>query len=548
MKMKKNFESYLSFCKLALVILLFLSIGSCEKFFKPEEFYLSNIDSKEELDNAVAGIIDIIKLQDWYSNTYIDFFGDDLYMHLANNNDPPSPDQQTNCYYSYYGVNECVKGRENGLLVYDWNALYSAIASINNVLSQFELKAVKGPGTKEMLGECLFYRAWCNYRLTRIYGRIPIIDNPDVDYTLPRPSYSKIYEFIESDLLKAIESLPANNITSRIPYESPNRGIAKALLGEVYLSWAGFPAKDETKYILSAKITEELMDSASYYGYELLSDFEDLWNKKSFYNNEAILCNYSKRPYNLFGNSNDYIYTGHSVPISSSNQWIQIGIDEKTKLWLRINPIPEIEFYNNYPKGYRKDITFFTRIYVYPLSYKPKLDTGYFYIDKTSCNSRAAYRKFYIDTLLSPPRYERDYIYYDLLGCPRVYLLRYAQTLLTFAEASARSGNLNEKSYECINKIRRRANKLPLDSPSPYDLTPGLSPEAFADSVAQERAWELAGEPGHRWFDMVRLGIVEKVYESRDPDDGGPFKYTENDKYFFPIPEHDINLNPNLGE
>jgi len=72
--------------------------------------------------------------------------------------------------------------------------------------------------------------------------------------------------------------------------------------------------------------------------------------------------------------------------------------------------------------------------------------------------------------------------------------------------------------------------------------------EAFADSVVQERAWELAGEPGHRWFDMVRTQTVEKVYEKCDPYDGGLFVYSTNDKYFYPIPEHDIDLNPNLGQ
>jgi starch-binding outer membrane protein, SusD/RagB family len=516
-----------------------LSIGSCEKFFKPEEFYLSNIDSHEKLIDAITGINDKINQIGWY--TAIDFLGDDLYLHLAPNNDPPNPDQNIECYSSYYRMgNHCTKG-DNSLMVNDWNWLFSIVASINNVLNQFDLNTIQDNKTKEILGECYFYRAWCYFRLTRIYGRIPIIDNPNVDYTVPKPSYSRIHEFIESDLLKAIEILPSNNAVSRIPYLTPNRGTAKAYLAEVYLSWAGLPASDKTKYFQSAKTAEDLINDSAIYGFELLTDFEDLWNKKNAYNTEAI-------HYLLFDRLDkrySYYYRGTMSPVRISEFF---GIDEKTGLRLSANPIPEIVFYNNYPSGYRKDITFFTNIYVWPNSNKPDLDTGYVFVEKTSCNNRAAYRKFFIDTLLFPPENPRDYTTYDLKGCPRIYFLRFAQTLLTYAEASARSGDLNEKSYECINKIRRRANKLPLDSPSPYDLTPGLSPEAFADSVVQERAWELAGEPGHRWFDMVRLGIVEKVYESRDPDDGGPFEYTDIDKYFFPIPEHDINLNPNLGE
>jgi hypothetical protein len=60
-------------------------------------------------------------------------------------------------------------------------------------------------------------------------------------------------------------------------------------------------------------------------------------------------------------------------------------------------------------------------------------------------------------------------------------MFRYAQTLLTYAEAAARSGNPGTMAYECINKIRRRANNFDIYTQSVYDLQPGLSPETFAD-------------------------------------------------------------------
>jgi hypothetical protein len=64
--------------------------------------------------------------------------------------------------------------------------------------------------------------------------------------------------------------------------------------------------------------------------------------------------------------------------------------------------------------------------------------------------------------------------YTGMFGSQRLDLFRFAHTLLTYAEASARSGNLNEKAYKCVNMIRRRANQLDIHTPSEFDLQPGM--------------------------------------------------------------------------
>ena len=64
--------------------------------------------------------------------------------------------------------------------------------------------------------------------------------------------------------------------------------------------------------------------------------------------------------------------------------------------------------------------------------------------------------------------------------------------------------------------IRRRANKLDINSPSVYDLQPSLTKEQFIDSVVWERAWELFFEPDSRWFDIIRLDLRDKIPENID--------------------------------
>jgi hypothetical protein len=84
------------------------------------------------------------------------------------------------------------------------------------------------------------------------------------------------------------------------------------------------------------------------------------------------------------------------------------------------------------------------------------------------------------------------------------YLLRYAHTLLTYAEAKARDGQLDATAYEAVNLVRRRANHVDLNSTSVFDLPQGLTTNDFIDSVLRERALEFCGEPGNLWFDILR--------------------------------------------
>jgi starch-binding outer membrane protein, SusD/RagB family len=131
-----------------------------------------------------------------------------------------------------------------------------------------------------------------------------------------------------------------------------------------------------------------------------------------------------------------------------------------------------------------------------------------------------------------------------------VYLLRYAQTLLTYAEAKARSGQLDDSAYEAVNIIRRRANKLDIHTPSDFDLPKGLSSEQFLDSVVWERAWELCFEPDGRWFDLVRLDLKDKLNNeyrySFDVPTVVPQSLLTDDWYFYKIPQEDRWLNPNF--
>jgi hypothetical protein len=449
--------------------------------------------------------------------------------------------------YEFYNSHECIS-KNNVYKGYDyvtgWRSEYSILVSINNIITQYG-SIEKNKEINQIFGEAFFFRAYMYLLLTQKFGRTLIIDDLDINYSQKRASIEEVYEFIETNLYKALKLLPDNNLSARIPYVTPCKGTVKAVLAELYLSWAGYPIIDKQKYNDAAREASGLIDSASYFGYELLPDFAYLWKKDHLFNNENVFSFYcdNSSPLGWYGMRNEFYQTNNAVSESNINT-------------------TEINFFNNYPAGYRKEITFKTDLTFYRYNF----DTNWKLISKDSiikhfdqvdpC-ARIAYRKFFYDTtIVHHYRYDTAYIRItghpidnaQFLGIGRNYILRFAQTVLTYAEAMARSGQLNDKAYECVNKIRRRARHLPLNEPSAFDLPKGLSPEAFADSVVWERAWELCAENNVRWNDLKRLELVEKLPKMQHPLEGGPPPRYDKSVYFEPVPSWEIRLNPHLRD
>ena len=63
--------------------------------------------------------------------------------------------------------------------------------------------------------------------------------------------------------------------------------------------------------------------------------------------------------------------------------------------------------------------------------------------------------------------------------------------------------------------------------------------------IALERRLELCFE-GHRWFDLVRTGEYMKVMNAHFERYNAGAYVVENYNDLFPIPQREIDVNPNL--
>jgi hypothetical protein len=113
-----------------------------------------------------------------------------------------------------------------------------------------------------------------------------------------------------------------------------------------------------------------------------------------------------------------------------------------------------------------------------------------------------------------------------------VILLRYADVLLTYAEAQNEAIGPDASVYNAINLVRSRASMPPLPT--------GLSQSDMRDRIRSERRVEFAFE-GQRWLDLKRWGLADQKINAIDTDQS-PVKYLfQPNNYLWPFPQSEID-------
>lgn len=112
-----------------------------------------------------------------------------------------------------------------------------------------------------------------------------------------------------------------------------------------------------------------------------------------------------------------------------------------------------------------------------------------------------------------------------------VMALRVAEQYLIRAEALAQQGNVSDAVND-LNVIRERAGLV--------SLAKTITKETCLEAIIKERRVELAGEGGHRFFDLKRTGKLDATLI--------PIKTTwnPNSGKAFPIPKLELTYNSNL--
>lgn len=484
--------------------------ASCEKFLEENpkgDLMTGELKSVEDIEHVI---------------TALEIAAANFYYDGCSYNMSVRSDDMTACNSGGMAMELCNVPSSEYYLQNHWDNAYKIIREANAFFQN--LGSITTTTEKDSIllnsltGYAYFYRGWGYSLIAKWYKQGPIVNTVGGNLDCKSKSQKRLLEYSVEQLKKAEELLPDNWKGHAFEKEAPMKITAKAALAEMYLFMAGYPYNGGKAYYDSAAFkAKEVIDSAEARGVGF-DEYANMWNTGDpIYNlnKERLLSIYYTDYSRLTASTQCFFPSDYS-----GWDWI---MGEKT-------------FYRNFPEGPRKDITFWS-------TRQNKKDSTWVSWD----DSRLLITQpVYLKKVLNP---ETDFT--NPIGRPgsewiNSYLmmpLRYTQTALTYAEAITRAtGAPDALAKQLMNYIRDRA-KLP-HYPS------SLTGKAYADSVVQERAWEMAAE-WTRWNDICRLELFEKVFAERADDElnktsglGTP----THDSYFLDIPPSDLALNPNLAQ
>lgn len=395
-----------------------------------------------------------------------------------------------------YGSGE---NAENAWLPFTWDVYWKVIYYSNNLIES--LKSSSAPADAKAIadGEARFWRAFCYFNLVRSHGNMPIIlDGHEFTGDEARATVLLNYNHIEEDLLIAESALPAPGSVSSVGRASS--AAAKTLLSELYLTWAGWPVKDDSKYASAATKSKEVIDL----GYFELLPIDELWLLEGQNSRESV--------FSIQFSASEDIRSNYSAVFSF----------HESRGWS--DGYPELRFFNDFPEGARKDATFYYEIPQRTLDASNQIiESGPPVPWQQSQRFHPMYKKFTIAEDLT--------IGTATAGYRAREMYRYAEVLLIYAEAQAHLGG-NSFSIEALNQVKRRAAGVHFLTPDPMVDVSSATPNEIID----ERGWELAGER-KRWFDLVRSERVEEIAARRDPSENIELiRQPTKNQYIVPIP------------
>ncbi|HVF40531.1 MAG TPA: RagB/SusD family nutrient uptake outer membrane protein [Gemmatimonadaceae bacterium] len=491
-------------------------------FVAPENFYRNAGDALSALTSAYATFINLPDpLED---NQYV---GRNLWMLVE------YPTEVTTSRLSATNERSLI-GNYNAQFISShpyvegvWQAAYSGINRANMVIERVPTIDMNATRRDQIVGEAKFLRAVHYYWLAGLFGGVPLKLTPTASIEaagFPRATAAATWAQIQKDLTEAAAVLPTS--WPAADFGRATKGAALTLLGKSYLQGAATGQTTNADYTKAADAFRQVLAL----GYRLETNYASLFDGSNERNAEVVWSIQNVRVPNAGGYLSQWF-----VPVTSPA--IYTGGNAQNQFQA------ERPFYDSYNSAdIRKAgtwlISFVNAGKTVTWAWTAGIQTAANY------GSTGPSPRKYLD--LNPPASGAE--------APDYMMLRYADVLLSLAEAiNATSGPTGE-AYGLVNQVRTRAG-VP-------NLTAGLNTTAFRDSLFVERRFELAMEM-HGVFDSRRNWTWAKSrLESymgqistwnRTPFTSSVEKFTSNtpiaDKWrLYPIPAHACELNPELTQ
>lgn len=398
----------------------------------------------------------------------------------------------------------------NGLLAEDWRQIYKLIANANNaILNISPMTSITDAEKKQFLAEIKFLRSVAYMDLTDAWGPVILVTEAEVanpNYTsqpVPAP-VADIEALLIKDLTDAAAVLPNNYVSNAIytsnDYGRATKGAALTLLAKLYLR-----RHDWQK---AADVAKQVMDMNVY---SLYPSYLGLFTEANKWCSENIFSVLSDANLNGTELLNHFGPLNHPVVL---DRWQYYAVT-----W---------DFWNSYNNADdRKKCYYPNYTGVDNLLYKQAPSIGAIPPAGVSYMQDVATKK-YADSTGSTTYYDGH----------SVDILRYADVLLSRAEALNEISGPTQEAIDLINQVKNRSHAVPL-------ALAGFTQATLRDAILQERGWEFFYE-GKRRADLIRMGKYDVIVNAYLTRIGQTPTISMPKNKYFPYPQAQVNLNPNL--
>lgn len=511
-----------------------------------EEFWRNEKDAK-------LALVGCYRFQTGWSHDAFDTPQGLLYLDFAGGNGTEKENFSTNLA----SVNTLAT---NGNIRWYWGNAYSQIYKYNNFLQNVVNCPMDEDVKSAMMAEMKTLRAYFFFNLAFYFKDAPM---PLKTLTVAEANsigqtpQADIYKQVETDLLEAINALP--EVYEGADYGRISRNGARVLLSRLYLA--------QDRFADAASVLADVMNSGKF---ELdrrngADSYEKLFQNGGETSPEMIFC--------IMGIKDKYTNSRYQYLYPECiGGWHQFAVyNELVKSYFCTDgkSIEESAVYDDEDPYVNRDARLYASVFLPPVGTYPGTkfnETVYDCFNGPGTSD--SYNRFALFNGYCPKK-GCDPSITNSLGDTYTYtpIMRYGEVLLSYLEAlnEATPGSVTQDVLDkTINDIRNRVG-LPA-----YSKTDLGNQEAVRKAVRAERRVELAFE-GLRYYDVLRWGIAEtelnhtftgvklssdpnaRNYKGNSPVDADGYYQFETRSWdshnrYWPIPQNDRDINPNLGQ
>ena len=448
-----------------------------------------------------------------------------------------------------------------------WKDDYKAIRACNVLLEKIDLIEDFPQTDKEAtIGEARFLRAFTYFGLIQTFGDVPYVESTldlhDMD-GITRTPVDQVYDKVMEDLDYAANHLPAQWPTS--DYGRATKGAANAMKARAALYFKHFDT--------AVNAAKAVMDSGEYELFDAnnTGKYAELFWESQEACKEAILVRLFNAPelthYLIGWECFPTLGWGGINPTQSLVDAFECADGSpitKSETYDETNPFKDRDPRLEVCVLHDGEVMYGVTVKTAPL--KSSGSTGV--AQHNDATATGYYQQKWLDPSIDPQSTGWD------MG-KDWHVIRFAEVLLTYAEAKNEISGLDASAFEAVNRVRRRVGMPELQNTDASKPTYCGTQDALRQRIRNEWRVEFALEGSKRKWDIRRWGIAKDVLNAPflgmkyklidDPNalegdngkvcilyQGENIKLTgskyEDHNYLFPIPQSEIDLNPALTQ